>query len=211
MNNIFDDKAFLMFERADSATIRPSDRDGKAYFVEKDTGRICFLYRFPFGGEKEYKSTRENGFKVLVGFFLSLVFVFVAVILYMAFSYEAGIISNALLLLGVTILLIPFGLLADKKLYKYRFEDYQRAVRNHHPIYVADNKKEEVLKRARKKGRTMLLLAVPVSVALGMGYSFIITANMEYLMLPPLCVIILLMIAPDIKDRWSGWKVARKL
>jgi len=204
-----------MFDRSD-ATSDVSDRDGRAYFVEEDTGRICFLYRFPYGGESEYRRIRGNGIKSSAGaiFVMFAFFVlFVVADLYEVMDNETNITGNALLLIGAIVVVIFYGVLVQKKQYEYRFEDYQSTRRNHDPIYVEENKRKKILERViRKKGRNMLLLfAMLLCITIRAGYLLIRTAEIEVLILPPFSVTLLLAFAPDIADRWRGWNRARKV
>jgi len=212
MNNIFEDKTFLMFERVVSATARLSDRDGKAYFVEEKTGRICFFNRFPYGGEREFERVRENGIVAFLVIIILIPLFFVGTTLNLAFSDDASVARNAILLFVANILLAPVGLLADKKQYEYRFEDFQRVKKNYYPIYIDDSKKGEVLARARRKGwNVLVLLMMLLSGAIGAGYGFVMGADVELLIVSPLCVVLLCAFAPDFKDRLSGWKFAWKI
>jgi hypothetical protein len=210
MNNIFEDKTFLMFERAGSATASPLD--GKAYFVEEKTGRICIFYRFPYGGEKEFERVRGNGIVAFLIIIILIPLFFVGTILNLAFSDDASVVRNAILLFVANILLAPVGLLADKKQYKYRFEDFQRVKKNHYPVYIDDSKKGEVLARARRKGWNVLAVLVALLFgAIGAGYGFIMGADTELLLVSPSSIFLLLALAPDFKDRLSGWKFAWKI
>jgi len=213
MDNIYEDKTFFMFDRADS-TSAESGWDAKAYFVEKDTGRICFIKRFPYGGGKEYARARgEGGVTTLVMLVVLTVFIIVATALYVHFRYEANIIGNAALLIVATILLVPWGLRMQKHMYPYRIEDYQRTKRNHTPNYIDENKREEVLElAARRKGRNLLfVLAAWLFATIFWGYDFIMTASIEAVFIFPYGVAFLLAFAPDIADRCKGWLRAWKM
>ena len=204
LNNLFEDKTFIV-----------SGREGRVYFVEESTGRICFIYRFATEGDREHELNWHHTSDMYL-FLLGLPAIFVwraaAPYLYTLYSHYSSVVNNILLLVGLTILLAPLSLWVSQNLNKKAFEGYQKAAKKNSPIFIEDSKKLDVLKQARGRRRLMFAIyAVLLLPMIGTGYHFAVATNMEALIIPPGCAAMLLMLTINLKDRRISRKLTRKM
>ena len=209
MNNIYEDKTFIMFDRREPGELR-SNLHGRAYFVEKSTGRLCLIYRFRDEIAEAQELASRNIFKPSVAV--------IALVLLAAFAmgdfyyrYYSGIISNVLVLFVLIALTFFSGIWLIKNDYRELFEDYQKAARRQSPIFLDSNQTEEALRRARlKKWRMLFFLAIALCLVIGTGYHFIATSDTRYLISTSLLTIFLTRI-PNPKEWWSSMSIASKM
>ena len=205
MNNIFEDRAFIMFDGVE-----------RAYFVEENTGQISFIYRF---AKQEERAREEasisyivNMYAFLVGLPLAILWGITVPSLNSFYISYASIMNNSLLLLGVMVLAATLSFPVKRNMYKKNFENYLKVARNYLPIVVEDREREHLLKRARKRAWFILIVFVPIlAITVWTGYAFVTTSNLGLLILSPLGTFVLLMIVSYSKDRWTGRKITRRM
>jgi len=214
MNNIFEDKAFLMFESVDSS-YTTSDMRGKAYFIEEDTGRVGFLYLFATKDEREQRRKREQR---IYTFLIALSIPFLMNYdrnmpgFYALYSRHASVINNAVLLFGLTILAVFVFLWAYRYYEKKYFEKYQQSANNDALTFLDGTEKVKIFEPTWWRWWWMILgFIVILPLTIGMGYSFIATTNMGALPVPPLGVATLFWIVLMVTDRSKGWRLVQKM
>jgi len=214
MNNIFVDKTFIMFDWADPS-YSLSSWEGRAYFVEENTGQISFIYRFPTQGEREQESVSEKHIQNYAIFIIVPLFALWrggAPFLNSLYSPYASTVNNVLLLSGLTILILPFYLWYFKSHYRKLFANYQKSAHNYFPILLEDDGKEDILERAQNKrlGKAIVVVVLLV-LTIMTGSNFIATSDMETAIIAPLSAAALIVGFPNPKDRWLSWRVSGKM
>ena len=209
LDNIFDDKTFLIFDKGDPACDKLSDGAERAYFVEKDTGRICFLNRYMTESEeKKAQEGERRTFRYMLLFLLS-VMVLVHSLAPTLHTIDSSC-ANIFFLFGATVLLLPVFLFANKKGEKMLYEDYKRTAKNCPLTFIVAT--EKVLERILDRRRlAFLIFLIPFFGTIWLGYRFIITTEMRLVFAVPLGAAISFSLALTIKDRWRGWKLAEKM
>jgi hypothetical protein len=211
INDVFEDKIFLTFDKRDPAC----DGTGRAYFVKKSTGQICFINRY--ATEEERRKGKEKESRVFR--YMLLVFLLImgasyslAPPLFALYSPYVNVINNSFLLIGLVSLLLPLCLFSNKKGKKMIYEDYKKAARSYPPICIDDKEKEEVLKRLQKrKWLVFLLCLILLFSTIGLGYQFVTATEMGISIMAPAVAAVLFLIVLGSRDRWCGWRLASKM
>jgi len=208
MNNIFEDKTFVTFD----------DKE-RAYFFEKNTGKIWLIHRFPnqvkpegVSRAQEEQNSHPNAWVYIIVPPLATFWWLASESLNSFFSSYASVSVNSLLLFGTLILAAVPAIYLRRRFAKRVYKSYLESACNYLPIALEDNKREGVLKLGRSGMRlATVAFVVLLFVTIGVGYNFIVTSNIAILVIPSPCVFGLIMLTFSPKDRWKSWRITRKM
>ena len=210
MNDIYEDKTFLMFDKTDQERLK-TDRSGRAYFIEKETGRVCFLYRFTCEVTGSQKLA-SRGHTTTIGGIAGVLGALAAAGVYTLLNAHALAAFNIFTLLGLIAFSVSIGVWISRRDYQTLLADYAiTAQKENNLIFISEKERPEVFGRVEtKKWKAFILLGVMLFAAIGTGYHFIMTSDVRFLLTAAIFSAFLTFI-PNPKEWWTGIKTAEKM